>query len=67
LGRDDVRVMTFERSYATFSSGDIPWALATLADDIVWHVPGRRIEGGKAVEFRQFQGDQQAENEFWSL
>ena len=25
-----------------------------------------RVAGGKAVEFREFQGDQQTEDEFWS-
>jgi len=28
-------------AYDAFSRGDIPSAMAAMADDIVWHVPGR--------------------------
>jgi ketosteroid isomerase-like protein len=119
------------RAYDAFAQGDVPAVLATFAEDITWHVPGRsplsgdykrhdgvleffgksmtlsggtlrveadeiladgdrvvalatvsaerdghawsspevhvwRLVEGKAVEFREFQGDQQAEDEFWS-
>ena len=30
-----------ERAYAAFARGDVPTVLAALADDILWHVPGR--------------------------
>jgi ketosteroid isomerase-like protein len=30
-----------ERAYAAFAQGDIPTVLASIADDILWHVPGR--------------------------
>src|SRR5262249_26346017 len=30
-----------ERAYAAFAQADIPTALASMADDILWHVPGR--------------------------
>jgi uncharacterized protein len=117
-------------AYEAFGRGDIPAVLETLADDILWHVPGRRppsrdyrghdevlgffqhftelsggtfhiaidevfaegdrvscwspralsatgaiwsspqvhartINDGTATDFWQFQGDQQAEDEFW--
>jgi ketosteroid isomerase-like protein len=120
-----------ERAYEAFSHGDIPTVLEVLADDILWHVPGRgplsrdyhghaevlgffehfmqlsqgtfriqieevlakgdrvivlvtesarrngrewsspqlhawTVKNGKATVFRQFQGDQQTEDEFWS-
>ena len=120
-----------ERAYEAFARGDIPTVLEVLADDILWHVPGRgplsrdyhghaevlgffehfmqlsqgtfriqieevlakgdrvivlvtesarrngrewsspqvhawTVKNGKATAFRQFQGDQQTEDEFWS-
>jgi len=30
-----------ERAYDAFAQGDIPTVLETLAEDILWHVPGR--------------------------
>lgn len=30
-----------ERAYAAFAQGDVPTVLAAMADDILWHVPGR--------------------------
>jgi len=30
-----------ERAYAAFATGDIPTVVAAMADDILWHVPGR--------------------------
>ena len=30
-----------ERAYAAFAQSDIPTVLASIADDILWHVPGR--------------------------
>jgi ketosteroid isomerase-like protein len=30
-----------ERAYYAFAQGDIPTVMATLAEDILWHVPGR--------------------------
>jgi uncharacterized protein len=30
-----------ERAYAAFAHGDVPTVLAAMADDILWHVPGR--------------------------
>jgi uncharacterized protein len=30
-----------ERAYAAFGRGDVPTVLASMADDILWHVPGR--------------------------
>ena len=30
-----------ERAYDAFAQGDIPTVMATLAEDILWHVPGR--------------------------
>ena len=30
-----------ERAYDAFAQGDIPTVLVTLAEDILWHVPGR--------------------------
>jgi ketosteroid isomerase-like protein len=119
-------------AYEAFSRGDIQSVLGTLAEDIVWHVPGRgplscdyrghtevlgffdhfmrlsdgtfrvqldevfakgdrvlilctetaqrggrswsspqvhawTIKGGRAIAFRQYQGDQQGEDEFWSM
>jgi len=30
-----------ERAYDAFARGDIPTVMATLAEDILWHVPGR--------------------------
>jgi len=121
-----------ESAYAAFSRGDLPSVFAVLADDILWHVPGRgplagdyqghaevlgffqhfvelsegtfrvqiddilakgnrvvvlvtesawrlgrrwsspqvhvwTVENGRATVFWQFQGDQQTEDEFWSL
>jgi ketosteroid isomerase-like protein len=118
-------------AYEAFSRGDTQSVLATLAEDIVWHVPGRgplsrdyrghsevlgffqlfmqlsdgtfrvqiddvfakddrvvilctetaqrgsrswsspqvhvwTIRDGRAIAFRQYQGDQQGEDEFWS-
>jgi hypothetical protein len=120
-----------ERAYEAFARGDIPTVLEVLADDILWHVPGRgplsrdyhghaevlgffehfmqlsqgtfriqiedvlakgdrvivlvtesarrngrewsspqvhawTVTNGQATVFRQFQGDQQTEDEFWS-
>jgi hypothetical protein len=119
------------RAYSAFAEGDVPTVLASFAEDISWHVPGRsplsgdyrghdqvlgffgrsmelsggtlrvdvddilgdgehiavlttvsaqrngrswsapevhlwRVVDGAAVEFREFQGDQQTEDEFWS-
>jgi uncharacterized protein len=118
-------------AYDAFSRGDIPGAMAALAEDVLWHVPGRGplsrdyrghdevlgffehfmalsdgtfqlrvddvlargnrvvvlctesarrgsrswsspqvhvwiVKNGKAEVFWQYQGDQQAEDEFWS-
>jgi ketosteroid isomerase-like protein len=118
-------------AYDAFSRGDIPGAMAALAEDVLWHVPGRgplsrdyrghgevlgffehfmersggtfqlqvddvlargnrvvalctesarrggrtwsspqvhvwTVKNGKAEVFWQYQGDQQAEDEFWS-
>jgi len=120
-----------ERAYDAFATGDIPTVLEILAEDILWHVPGRgplsrdyhghaevleffghfmelsegtfriavdsvltkddrvivlvtesaqrrtrewsspqvhawTIKDGRATVFRQFQGDQQTEDEFWA-
>jgi ketosteroid isomerase-like protein len=119
------------QAYGAFAKGDVPTVLATFADDITWHVPGRsplsgdykghaevvgffgtsmelsggtlrvevdeiladgervvalttvsaerngrrwsspevhvwRVVDGKALEFCEYQGDQQTEDEFWS-
>ena len=119
-------------AYEAFSSGNIQSVLTMLAEDILWHVPGRgplsrdyrgpdevlgffdhfmrlsdgtfrvqideifaegdrvvilctetarrggrswsspqvhvwTIKNGRAIAFRQYQGDQQAEDEFWSI
>jgi len=121
------------RAYGAFAVGDVPTVLATLADDITWHVPGNsplsgdykghdgvvdffvrcnelsngtlrveadeivadgdgervfvlstvsaerngrfwsspeihmwRVVEGRATEFREFQGDQTAEDAFWN-
>lgn len=119
-------------AYEAFSSGNIQSVLTMLAEDILWHVPGRgplsrdyrgpdevlgffdhfmrlsdgtfrvqideifaegdrvvilctetarrggrswsspqvhvwTIKDGRATAFRQYQGDQQAEDEFWSI
>jgi len=118
-------------AYDAFSRGDIPGAMAAMADDIVWHVPGRgplshdyrgpaevvgffghfmelsggtfelrvddvlakedrvvvlcttsarrggrswsspqvhvwTVKDGKATTFREYAGDEQSEDEFWS-
>ena len=118
-------------AYDAFSRGDIPGAMAALAEDVLWHVPGRGplsreyrghaevlgffehfrklsggtfqlqvvdvlargdrvvvlctesarrggrawsspqvhvwvLKNGKAEVFWQYQGDQQAEDEFWN-
>ena len=90
-------------AYDAFSRGDIQGAMATFAEDIFWHVPGRgplsrdyrghaevlgffghfmklsggrswsspqvhvwTVKDGKARVFREYPGDQQAEDEFWS-
>jgi uncharacterized protein len=118
-------------AYDAFSRGDIPGAMAAVADDIVWHVPGRgplshdyrghaevvgffghfmelsggtfelrvddvlakddrvvvlcttsarrggrswsspqvhvwTVKDGKATTFREYAGDEQSEDEFWS-
>ena len=120
-----------EGAYDAFARGDVPTVMASLAEDILWHVPGRgplsgdyrghaevldffrhfmdlsggtfrisvedvlakgdrvivlvtesaqrlgrewsspqvhvwTVKDGLAKVFRQFQGDQQAEDEFWS-
>jgi uncharacterized protein len=120
-----------KRAYAAFDRGDIPAVMATFADDIAWHVPGRgplagnyrgpaevlgffvlfmelsggtfrlhvddvlakgdrvvvlctesarragrswsapqvhvwTVKDGKATVFREYPGDQQAEDEFWA-
>ncbi len=118
-------------AYDAFARGDIPTALAAMAEDITWHVPGRsplsddykghdgvldffgrcqelsggtlrvvpdqvvtdgsglvvvmttvsaerhghawsspevqvwQVRDGKATEFREYQGDQATEDEFW--
>lgn len=119
-------------AYEAFSRGNIQSVLTILAEDILWHVPGRgplsrdysgpdevlgffdhfmrlsdgtfrvqideifaegdrvvilctetarrggrswsspqvhvwTIKDGRAIAFRQYQGDQQAEDEFWSI
>jgi ketosteroid isomerase-like protein len=118
--------------YEAFSRGDIQSALATFAEDILWHVPGRgplsrdyrgrtevlgffdhfmrlsdgtfrlqidevfakgdkvvilctetahrgrrswsssqvhvwTVKDGRAITFREYEGDQQSEDEFWSM
>lgn len=136
----DVANMTTEETntalivsaYEAFSRGNIQSVLTILAEDILWHVPGRgplsrdysgpdevlgffdhfmrlsegtfrvqideifaegdrvvilctetarrggrswsspqvhvwTIKDGRAIAFRQYQGDQQAEDEFWSI
>jgi len=118
-------------AYEAFAGGDVPGAVAAMADDIVWHVPGRgplsrdyrghaevvgffghfmqlsggtfqlrvddvlakgdrvvvlcttsarrggrswsspqihvwTVKDGKATSFREYAGDEQTEDEFWS-
>jgi len=55
------------------SDGDRVVALTTVSAERAgrrWSSPEVhvwRVRDGKAVEFREYQGDQQAEDEFWSL
>ena len=38
---EQVNQALIERAYEAFARGDIPTVLGILADDILWHVPGR--------------------------
>jgi uncharacterized protein len=38
---EQVNQALIERAYDAFAQGDIPAVIETLAEDIVWHVPGR--------------------------
>lgn len=61
-----------EAAYDAFARGDVPTVLVTESAERggrTWSSPqvhAWTVQDGKATQFRQFQGDQQTEDEFWS-
>ena len=45
-----------ERAYAAFAQGDVSTVLASMADDILWHVPGRGPISGDYIGHEQVLG-----------
>jgi ketosteroid isomerase-like protein len=64
--------------YKAFAAGDVPTVLAMLAEDVSWHICGRRpltgvyrgrvwrVQDGLATRFQAFMDDEYAVDEFWS-